>query len=357
MSDPSGQTEATYSYQCPNCGGDLRFDAAKQCFVCEFCLSDFTKEQMEAVDSAKQAQKQAEAEAEAAYNEEMVGYHCATCGAEGICPASTSATFCAYCHNPVLLTGKLSGEHRPHKMIPFKLDRAAATDVFLKFAKKRIFAPRDFTSQQQLQQLTGIYYPFWVTDADADADLSALGERIRVWRTGNTEYTETSHYRFVRQGAIHFEDITTNALSEADKKMLEGILPYPSEAMEAFSMPYLSGFYAKRRDIARTAVEGEVRGRMDTYAQQLLKGTIKGYSGVRTERFQQKLSSSHWDDTLLPVWILTYIRKRKTYTYAINGHTGKIYGNIPVSVPKILALFGAVAALVTLLCFFIGGLL
>ena len=36
----------TVQYKCPNCGGELKFNAEKQLFSCEYCLSDFTEEQV-----------------------------------------------------------------------------------------------------------------------------------------------------------------------------------------------------------------------------------------------------------------------------------------------------------------------
>jgi hypothetical protein len=70
------------------------------------------------------------------------------------------------------------------------------------------------------------------------------------------------------------------------------------------------------------------------------------------------ISSSHWEYALLPIWILTYKKKKskknKVYTYAMNGNTGKIYGELPISVPKILALLGSVTGILTLLFTLIG---
>lgn len=65
---------------------------------------------------------------------------------------------------------------------------------------------------------------------------------MRTWTTGDKQYTETSHYALFRAGDIHFEDVTTAAYSAENKQMLEGILPFPSDALRDFSMPYLSGF-------------------------------------------------------------------------------------------------------------------
>lgn len=347
--------EQTIAYQCPNCGAGLEFDAEKQCFACEFCLSEFTREQVLQANS-EEARKEARAEQQA-YNDQMQEYRCPNCGAEIVADEHTVAGSCCYCHNPVVLIGRLSGEMKPRRIVPFRYDREEAKRFFRKFVKGKWFVPSDFRSDAQIEHLTGIYYPFWITDADAQGSLDANATRVRVWRTGKTEYTETSNFKIHRRGNLHFEDITTAALSDADKKMLEGILPYPSESLQEFSMPYLSGFVAKKRNIEREQLSGEVRERMERYTEQLLRGTVTGYSTVSTVGRGMTVLQSHWEYSLLPIWMLTYRDRRgKNYTYAMNGHTGKIYGELPVSWWKLGALFGIVTALATGLLTCLGGL-
>ena len=136
--------------------------------------------------------------------------------------------------------------------------------------------------------------------------------------------------------------------------MLEGVLPYPSDSLIDFSMPYLSGFAAKKRNIERETLTPEVQGKMNDYAEQLMKNTVTGYTSVDRGRANVKVLKSHWDYTLMPIWILTYKKKGKTYIFAMNGHTGKIYGELPVSIPKLIILGAAVGLAAALLAFLVG---
>ncbi len=347
----------TVVYQCPNCGAGLAFDAEKQLFACEFCLSEFSKAELDTPES-KEAARTREEERRS-FNESMNDYSCPSCGAEVFADASTVAEHCYYCHNPIVMRGRLSGQMRPSRVVPFQYDKKAAEDKFFAFVRKKWFLPRDFFARKQVERITGVYYPFWVTDADTDCSMNAHATRLRVWRRGNVEYTETSNFKIRRRGNIHFEDITTSAFSEADKRMLEGVLPYPSEALQEFSEPYLSGFLAKKRDIEREALQGEVRERMNSYASTLLRSTVTStYNTVIPEGQEVHIRKSHWEYALMPVWILTYKSKKgKVYTYAMNGHTGKIYGELPISFGKLAALFAAVAVPVFALISLIGGML
>ena len=353
---------STVTYKCPNCDAGLIFDAEKQSFKCEFCLSSFTEEALDATASAKRAEE-AKRENEQ-FSAEIKEYHCASCGAEVITDTLTVADYCYYCHNPIVLASGVSGAMKPTKIIPFKLDRDGAKNAFLAYAKKKKFVPKNYFEDAQVDKIQGVYYPFWVTDADTFGEYGGIGKRVRSWTSGGYRYTETSSYAVKREGEIHFEDITTSAISKADKAMLEGVLPYPLDAYIDFNMPYLQGFVAKKRDIDRKDLTGEVRGKMNSYAHTLLSGTVHGYSSFTGDIKELMIYKSHWEYALLPIWILTYVKEKKggakkIYTYAMNGDTGKIYGELPVSIPKlILLLLGTAlgAFLISLLIIFGGGL-
>ncbi len=350
-------TNQTVAYQCPCCGAGLAYDPDKQKFACEFCLSEFDSAELESSGAGEAAERAAQESAE--YCEQMNLYICPNCGAEIVADEHTAADICYFCHNPVVLSGRLAGQMKPHKVIPFAINREEAEKIFLGWCKKKWFLPKDFTSAEHAAQIRGIYYPFWVTDADATASIDAKATRTRTWRQGDYLYTETSNFDIARAGNIHFEDIVTCALSDADKKMLEGVLPYPSEALTDFSMPYLSGFFAKKRDIERDALTPEVRERMHTYTSALLSNTVRDrYATLNVTDTRVNVLSAHWEYALLPIWILTWTdRAGKVYTFAVNGHTGKIYGELPISTPKLAVLAASVALPVTALLSWIGGMI
>ncbi len=347
---------STVTYKCPNCGAGLIFDAEKQTFVCEFCISSFTEAELDQTDAAERAAK-IEAENEE-FSAQINEYTCESCGAQIIAEKNTVADFCYYCHNPIVLSREMTGSQKPSKIIPFKFNKEEAKNIFLRYAKKRWFLPNNYFSPEQSDKISGVYYPFWVVDADTSSSMHATGRKVRTWRSGDYRYTETSIYNVQRAGEIHFEDISASAISNEDKEMLEGVLPYPTAEHIDFSIPYLQGFTAKKRDIEREALAEEIRGRMNEYSDTLLRGTVNnGYTSLETNNLNLGMKSCHWEYTLFPLWILNYQRKGKNYTYAMNGSTGKIYGRLPISIPKLGFLFGAVGVLTWLLSFLIGGFL
>ncbi|MBQ9692735.1 MAG: TFIIB-type zinc ribbon-containing protein [Clostridia bacterium] len=342
------------AYNCPNCGAELYFDADKHKLACEFCLSEFTIEEIGNTNAEELADTQKSNAAD--FCEHMNEYSCPNCGAEIAAEEHTAADICVYCHSPIVLKGKLSGQMKPDKIVPFKFGKEEAEKKFFEFASKKWFVPKDFKSRTHADKIQGVYYPFWVTDADTVSTLYADATKVRTWRIGNTEYIETSRFACERAGDIHFEDIVSSAYSQAEKDMLEGILPYPSEALQDFSMPFLSGFQTKKRDIERSELSSEVKQRMDEYAKTLLRNTVRGYASVNVRSTSLNIKQSHWEYSLMPIWMLNYVTPKKTYVYAVNGHTGKIYGELPISFKKLRAAAVGVAAAVAPIAAAIGGI-
>ena len=350
--------ETIITYKCLNCDAGLIFDADAQLFKCEFCLSTFNESELKDSDSGKRAEERARLDEE--FRESILEYYCSNCGAEIIAEKNTAADFCYYCHNPIVLTDKFSGSLRPTKIIPFKFNKEESKEKFYRFAKKKKFLPSDYVSSGSMEKISGVYYPFWVTDADTDSEMRGIGTNVRTWMAGDYKYTETSTYAVKRRGRIHFEDITTSAISTEDKKMIEGILPYPVEDYIDFSMPYLQGYLAKKRDIERESISAEVKSRMNDYADTILTRTTN-YSSFNRNFLDVGILHSHWEYSLMPIWILTYKEKHKKYSdkdrtfiYAMNGSTGKIFGELPVSIPKLLLASVGVGALAFVLSMFIG---
>lgn len=322
------------SYKCPNCSGGLEYKPGSDKLVCPFCDSEFKEQELKDTKAYRQAREEQRLQEE--FNAQMVEYNCPSCGAEILADENTAADMCPYCHNPVALKGRLSGALRPDKVVPFKYDAQAAKQKFIETMGKRKFVPGNFLATAQLEKIQGIYYPFWVADADTDSSFTGIGTKVRTWRAGNIRYTETSKYDVFRRGDIHFEDLSTAALSEADKAILEGILPFPATCHEDFSMTYLSGFVTKKRDMDRKDVEGDVKNRIDTYSEQLLRETIHGYSSVSTRERRAVIKQSRWEYCLMPIWLLTYNTPKRRYVFAMNGYTGKTYGELPIDWKKLL---------------------
>ena len=347
------------SYKCPNCGGDLQFEPTSQKFKCEYCFSEFTREEVEAANPSKENTAQ---ETESTHQKEAADadgdaawYQCPSCGAEIITDATTAATFCFYCHNPVILQGKLSGEYRPEKIIPFAVSKKEAVDEFLKYVKKKKFIPRDFFCKEQIEKISGVYFPFWEYDCRTEGEWQGEGTRVRIYRTGDMEHTETKVYRLEREAQVAFEELTRNALNKENRQLVEAVQPFQLKEIKDFSMEYLSGFLAEKRDIEKKDLIEELHQEVKKHSSDMVRSAVQGYDTVRTATNEFQVAGEHWRYLLLPVWVLTYRGKNdKIYYYAMNGQTRKISGELPIEKKKVLKLFMSVFVMV-FLCMLLGG--
>jgi len=286
-----------------------------------------------------------------------VVYTCPSCGAEIVTDDTTAATFCYYCHNPVVLSGRLSGEYLPDCVIPFAFDKKQAEQKFLDFVHSKKFIPRAFFRKQQIEKLSGVYFPYWIYECSMEGSMDAQATNIRVWRSGDKEYTETKYYQIEREGKVELENLSKNALQKANQQLAEGVLPFDMTKMKEFHMGYLSGFLAEKRDIEQENMKQEIVTEVKNYGKQLLRDTVGGYSSVNINNCSFKLLEEKWTYALLPVWTVTYKGKNgKMYYYSMNGQTGKTYGELPVDYKKV-GMLGGIIGIVVLLLGLIGGYL
>lgn len=348
------------SYKCPNCGAEIKFDPELQKGKCDFCLSEFTIDEIEKLNNSKNDHIKAE-NLEQDYNEEWdnIGertrmYLCPRCGAEIVADINTTATFCCYCHGPVVLSDKFNGEFKPSKVIPFKIDKDKAIENFIEWSKKKWFLPKEFSSHKQLEKITGIYIPFWLVDSNVTGQMSARGKKIKTWVSGDYKYTKTDVYNIYREASLTFNNVPGNASSKMDNNVMESIEPYDSKGFKEFSTAYLPGFFSEKYDKTKEEVLSLIENKIKIGTNDILRNSINGYSIVDVVGTHENFNKTSCNYALMPIWMMTYSLGGKNYIFAMNGQTGKVFGALPVSKGKMFILFLVIFIIVFLLVF-IGG--
>ena len=283
-------------------------------------------------------------------------YTCPNCGAEIITDDTTAATFCFYCHNPVILKGRLSGGMAPDKVIPFSIPKEKVKEQLISWCKSKKYIDDGFFSEMQLEKLTGVYFPFWLVDSDVRATMTAKSNSLKVWVVGDIEYTETSVYALTRSGDVKLSEITVKALDRKDAELLNGVYPYDMSGLKDFNMSFLSGFMAEKRNIEKNAAEPQANEIIRSAAEGQLEGTLSGYGTVTGQNMAVDEVKSDWKYALMPAWTMTYRYKGELYYFAMNGQTGKIAGRVPVSRKKTNRLMWTITAACLVIGALIGGL-
>lgn len=362
------------THKCPNCDGALTFDPSDQKFHCPYCMSIFTEEEVTTFEASQKAARMQDTpeeiieeapdiSEEQAVDEEnpMDLFTCPSCGAEIVTDATTAATYCYFCHNPVVLSGRLSGKFLPNKVLPFAIEKEKATADFLAWAQKKWFVPRDFFNKAQVEKLTGVYFPYWAVDAQADGEISGTGTSIRVWRVGDLEYTETKVFDVQRKGKLRFNDLVKNALSKnTQQKMVESVQPFPIEKAVTFKNQYLAGFQAEKRDIEYATIQDDIQKELADYGESLLSNSVGGYTSFKRNHRNFQLTDEDNQYMLLPVWLVTYRsndQSKKTFYYAMNGQTGKVSGILPISYKRLGFTAGGIFTVLAILFMIVGYLI
>ena len=342
-------------YKCPNCNATLIFDAKSGNMRCEYCESEFEPDTLKAYDEVLNEEKEAEAKGEPTWenvnateeewqDEEKAIFACKFCGAELVTDASTAATVCPYCGNAAVLTGRLSGVLKPELVIPFAKTEEEAKEALKGFCRKKPLLPKNFLSENRLESLKGIYVPFWLFDAEADARYTYNATRVRSFRQGDYRVTETYHYLVRRAGNVGFDQIPADGSTKMDDAYMEAIEPFDYSHGVDFATAYLSGYLADKYDVKSEEVKERINRRITTSTEQLFRDTVKGYATVTKRSGNVNLTGGRVRYALLPVYVMNTVYEGKTYTFAMNGDSGRFVGELPVCRRRLTAWFAGIAA-------------
>lgn len=348
----------TLEYRCPNCNAYLVYDPKSGEMKCDFCLSSFTVEQVKANNDIRgkaynegESEKVKEEKTENGYT----AYSCPSCGGEILGDETTAATECPFCGNPTVITQRLTGEFKPDYVIPFKITKDEAVKALEKLYNGKKLLPNAFTKDNRVKKVTGMYVPYWICDCVASGDIHYNATRVHTFSDGRFITTRTDHFKVLRGGTVAFDNIPQDGTTKLEGVHTESIEPYDYSEMIPFSNQYLSGYFADRYDVPSADVLDRVAERAKASVEEKFRNTVDGYATVSTAASNLSVQNGDVHFALLPVWMLNTKWNGKIYTFAMNGQTGKVVGDLPVDKGKFWkrvlmfsAIFAAVGAVIAL---------
>ena len=348
----------TLDHKCPTCNAVLKFNPKGQNWKCEYCRGEFNLQQIEEYEkkTGKVLEKEPD-EKKVLDPNGMVVYTCKNCGAEIIADPNVSTTSCVYCKNTAILKDKLQGEFNPKFVIPFKNTKEDAIEAFKKLGKGRIFMPKEFNDKKNINEMSGVYIPFWLYDYTADGSVEATCTRVTSWRSGNYMYTKTDTYLASRDGNMSFSNVPVDGSKRFEDDIMNSIEPFDYNDLKDFNYSYLSGFLSEKYDIDSEGAKPDSETRCKNTFINEMKKDIRGYNAVTVTKNNINLNNIKTDYVLLPVWMLNIKYKDKIYTFAMNGQTGKMVGNIPINWVKALLTWFILFALTFGICYLFFGVI
>ena len=325
-----------FSCTCPCCGGSLKFEASLQKVKCEYCDTEYEVSDLKELNDASNVIEEntswdTSSNDEFSEADSLNVYLCETCGGEVMCDENTTSTLCPYCGNPVLLKGRLTGGLKPSYIIPFKLEKDAARENLNKFFKGKLLLPNDFKKLNEVKEITSLYVPYWLFDASVNGLATFRATKVRTWSDSNYRYKETKHYQIIRGGAISFEKLPVDGSKKMDDKMMESIEPFNFSEAKDYNNAYIVGYAADKYDVSQEETFERANVRIKEGTVDALRSTIHGYDTVNYVEASINYESNSAYYAYYPVWTLNSEYKEKKYQFAMNGQTGKLTGNLPIS--------------------------
>ncbi|MBO4799917.1 MAG: hypothetical protein J5489_04640 [Lachnospiraceae bacterium] len=325
-------------YKCPCCGGGIQFDSTIQKLKCPYCETEFDIEALNAIKTEAETDAnsgeltwdtKAGGEWAEGEQDQFRAYSCQSCGAQILADATLASSKCPYCDNPIVMTDRFDGGLKPDFVIPFKLDKKAAMERYKQHISGKKLVPKVFKDQNHIDEIKGVYVPFWLFDTDADADINYRATRTRAWSDSKYNYVETSHYSIYRAGTVSFETIPVDGSSKMPDDLMESIEPFDFSQAVPFQTAYLAGYLADRYDVDAEASEGRANDRVQRSVEEEFRNTVMGYESVIPESSNIRLSGGKVKYAMYPVWLLNTTWNGQKFLFAMNGQTGKFVGDLP----------------------------
>lgn len=344
-------------FPCSSCGSVLRYEPGQDSLVCHHCgFSNLIEKDPGA--ELKENDLWATLNDLAGKHEEEVVHalSCQACAATFTSAPGSSSETCPFCGTAVVINPYELRQLKPDGILPFAIPKDQAQAAGEKWRRGLFFAPGKFKNFGRDEHgLKGMYLPFWTFDAQTDNRYT--GQRGINYTTtvgsGKNRRTVVRTRWWPVSGRIkHFFD---DVLIWAGRNVPAAIIKrfqarWNLSDMVPYDPQYLVGMEAQAYDLTlqggHTQAKEEIRERVRALVRRDIGGDKQ-----RINTLDIKYSDETFKLALLPIWISALQYRGETYTFIVNGRTGEVRGERPLSWLKVtlvtlagLLLAGLVAA-------------
>ncbi len=330
------------NFKCPGCGAKLNFSGKTGEMTCEYCGASFDMEQVKAAEEAEKENGTGsslswEHVAQGTLTDEsgkIRGYVCPSCNAEMVATDLTAATECPYCGNQAIVEQAFEGVYKPDVVVPFAVDKQAAKSKMKEFIKGKKLLPSNFANGNRIDNITGLYVPFWLFSCHADGYINFDGYKEKRWSDAQADYVKKDYYSLKRSGEMDFVRIPVDAATQMDDATMDSLEPYDLSKAVAYDAAYFSGYLADKYDVSSKDSEPRANDRVRHTFEDKMREKTREYDGVTKKGESINLTNGKSEYAMLPVWMMSGRFEGKTYRFAVNGQTGRMVGELPVDKSK-----------------------
>ena len=314
-------------FACKNCGGNVKYDIASGQLACAYCHTLF--------DPYAYEDKSTDADVEKDF--ESTIFTCPQCGGEILSTDDTVAGFCSFCGASTVLYSRIEREHRPAYIIPFTKTKEDCKQAYAKLMRKAIFAPKELKDPKYIDGFRGIYMPYWTYYVEQNTPISLDAQKSH--RSG--DYIITDHSKLNGNIDAYYKGLSYDASSSFEDNLSETLAPYDVKHMKRFTPSFLSGFYADTADVPAEVYQGEaIELAYDNSIKEISavpefsEYTLTENESLSPESLGTTIKAA--DYSMFPVWFLSYRNKDRVAYATVNGQTGKVVADVPVSIGKFM---------------------
>ena len=342
---------ALEKYPCAACGAQAEWNPARQMLVCGFCgtASPFTVDEATGAfvehDLAK-ALRELPDEARGWLAEKRT-VQCQSCKAVSVFDAGRAGQNCGFCGSAALLDyQEIKAPIRPQGLLPFKVETGAVRETVRQWVKGRWLAPSNLGVKALVDRLHGLYVPYWTFDAKAvcpwEADAGRYYYTTEHYRDnqGRSQTRQVRHVRWEAASGVvehFFDDQCVPGTQGLRHDLLEKIEPFPTTDLLNYDTAYLSGFVVEHYQVVLLHAAEQSRSSMMITLRQMASDQVPGDT-QRNLEIHPTYSNETFKHILVPVWVLAFSYRSKIYQVLVNGYSGKIAGDYPLSAWKIFLL-------------------
>ncbi len=360
---PQARPEADFirTFPCAGCGAKLSFAPGTSSLQCEFCGAANDIEENDARIEELDFDVYLKALEGREEMEQAETVKCAKCGAEQTLPDHHFAATCTFCSTPIVSKSYASRHIKPRSIVPFQVGRARAQDEFRRWVRKLWLAPGDLKKYAQTDAaLAGMYLPYWTYDCRTSSEYR--GERGDDYYTDETVSSTDSQGRAVtetrrvkhtkwspasgRVERLH-DDVVVMASNSIPPMLRGAATAWNLKGLVAYQPEFVSGFRAEAYQIGLREGFPIARQEIDAQVHDLVRRDIGG-DQQRVHQVSTQYSGVKFKHVLLPVWISAYRYRDKVYRFLINGQTGEVAGESPMSWQKVTLLVVAIVIVLVL---------
>jgi hypothetical protein len=357
-SEPAPEIAALQKHACPACGAQAEWSASKQALVCPFCGTESPYEidadtgKVQEIDLIKALREIPDEQR--GWQTERRSVQCQSCKAVMVYDPARVGQNCEFCGSPALVDyQEVKSPIRPQSLLPFKVSQTDVRDGIRRWYGSKWFAPGALKSKALVDQIKGLYVPYWTFDAQVHCRWEA--EAGHYYYTTERQGGQTKQVRHVRweyaSGEIDhfFDDEPVPGTKGLDLNLLRQVEPFPTTTeLVPYDTAYLSGYVVEHYQLVLVDAAKQSREAMYNQLMTLCAQQVPGDTH-RNLRIQPEYSGETFKHILVPIWLLTYTFGARTFQVIANGYTGVIAGKYPKSAWKIF--FAVMAVLLVILLF------